>query len=519
MFALEDTIAAISTPIGEGGIGIIRISGPEAQAVLRHIFVPKVPPSVGAKVAPSVAPVLMPPSVGANVAPSVAPNVAPSVAPNVAPSVAPATRRPQSNTEHFTCPPQTTEHPLESHRFYYGHVVAPDTGEVVDEVLAVWMGAPRTYTRQDVAEIHCHGGIVPLRRTLELVLRGGARLAQPGEFTLRAFVNGRIDLAQAEAVLDIVRAKTEASLRVAMKQLDGRISGHVRKIRLPLLEALAHLDASLDFPEDEIPPLDLPAALAQARRQIAGLLAQAEQGIVYRQGVRTAIVGRPNVGKSSLLNALLRTSRAIVTPIPGTTRDTLEETLNLRGIPLCLVDTAGITASDNLIEKLGIERSREAMEGADLILLVIDGSEPLQTQDLELARTAGNRIAILVVNKVDLPVVAEHSTLAPEVRHVCISALTGEGLPLLEDAIVETIFSGQVQTSDVPVISNPRHGEILNRALAHVTAAQSALEAGLGADLVAVDVTAAVSALGEITGETVGEDVLDAIFHDFCLGK
>jgi tRNA modification GTPase len=383
----------------------------------------------------------------------------------------------------------------------------------------VWMCAPRTYTRQDVAEIHCHGGIVPLRRTLGLALHCGARLAQPGEFTLRAFVNGRIDLAQAEAVLDVVRAKTEASLRVAIEQLDGRISSQVCRTRSSLLEALAHLDASLDFPEDEIPPLDLAAVLAQAREQIAALLAQADQGIIYRQGVRTAIVGRPNVGKSSLLNALLRTSRAIVTPIPGTTRDTLEETLNLRGIPLCLVDTAGITESDNLIEKLGIERSRQAMERADLILLVIDGSEPLQAADLNLARAVRNGTAILVVNKIDLPVIAAHGTIAPEARHICISALTGEGLPLLEDAIVETIFAGQVQTSDVPVISNPRHREILERALAHVTAAESGYQTNLTADLVAVDLTAAVSVLGGITGETVGEDVLDAIFSNFCLGK
>jgi tRNA modification GTPase len=381
------------------------------------------------------------------------------------------------------------------------------------------MCAPHTYTRQDVAEIHCHGGIVPLQCTLGRVLQCGARLAQPGEFTLRAFVNGRIDLAQAEAVLDVVRAKTEAGLRVAIEQLDGRISGQVRKIRSSLLEALAHLDASLDFPEDEIPPLDLAAVLAETKEQIAVLLTQADQGIIYRQGVRTAIVGRPNVGKSSLLNALLRTSRAIVTPIPGTTRDTLEETLNLRGIPLCLVDTAGITESDNLIEKLGIERSRQAMERADLILLVIDRSEPLQAADLDLARAVRNRTAILVVNKIDLPMIAAHGVIAPEVKHICISALTGEGLPLLEDTIVETIFSGQVQTSDVPVISNPRHCEILKRALSHVTAAQSAAHVNVAADLIAIDLTAAVSALGEMTGETVGEDVLDAIFSNFCLGK
>ncbi len=469
MFALDDTIAAVSTPIGEGGIGIVRLSGPQAKAILNRVFVAAArPPPDGREAAPGSLP----------------------------------------------SPEQ-----LESHHLHYGHVIDPDSGETVDEALAVWMRAPRTYTRQDVAEIHCHGGIVPLQRTLGLVLNCGARLAGPGEFTLRAFVNGRIDLAQAEAVLDVVRAKTQASLRVAMEQLDGRVSGQVRRIRLPLLEGLAYLDASLDFPEDEIPPLDLAAVLAQAEEQIAALLSQANQGLVYRQGVRTAIVGRPNVGKSSLLNALLRTSRAIVTPIPGTTRDTLEETLNLRGIPLCLVDTAGITESDNLIEKLGIERSRRAMEQADLILLVIDGSQPLQAQDVDLAQAMRNRPAIVVVNKVDLPVVAAHETLAPEVRHIPLSALTGEGLPMLEDAMVETVLSGHVQTSDVPLISNPRHCEILTRALGHLAAAHEGHQAGLGADLIAVDLTAAVNALGEITGETAGEDVLDAIFSHFCLGK
>ncbi len=381
------------------------------------------------------------------------------------------------------------------------------------------MRAPRTYTRQDVVEIHCHGGIVPLRRTLELVLRCGARLAQPGEFTLRAFLNGRIDLAQAEAVLDIVRAKTEVSLRVAMQQLDGGISDRVRELRSMLVETLAHLEASLDFPEDEIPPLDLASVLAEAKERIGCLLAQADQGLVYRHGVRTAIVGRPNVGKSSLLNALLRTNRAIVTPIPGTTRDTLEETLNLRGIPLCLVDTAGITKSADLIEKLGIERSRQALQQADLILMMIDGSEPLQAEDFEIADSVLNRSVVVVVNKSDLPTVADDSTILPEARHVHLSALTGEGLNALKDAIVDAIFSGQVQTPDVPVISNPRHCETLRRALAQVTAAENSCHAQCTADLVAIDLTAAVSALGEITGETVGEDILEAIFSNFCVGK
>jgi tRNA modification GTPase len=351
------------------------------------------------------------------------------------------------------------------------------------------------------------------------VLRCGARLAEPGEFTLRAFLNGRIDLAQAEAVLDIVRAKTEVGLRIAMQQLDGRISSRVRRIRSRLVDALAYVVASLDFPEDEIPFLDLAAVLEEAEEQLGALLAQADQGLIYRQGVRTAIVGRPNVGKSSLLNAMLRTNRAIVTPVPGTTRDTLEETLNLRGIPLCLVDTAGITDSTELVERLSIERSQQALQQADLVLLIIDGSEPLQAEDSEIAVLVRNRSVIVAVNKSDLPVMTDGGTILPGAPHVRLSALTGDGLNLLEEAIVETVFSGEVQTPDVPLISSPRHREILHRALDQVIAAQSSFSAHGAADLVAVDLTAAVSALGEITGETVGDDVLETIFSSFCIGK
>jgi len=457
MLALDDTIVAISTPVGEGGIGIVRWSGPEAEAILSEVFLPAGSPRESV--------------------------------------------------------------PVRSHRFYYGHVVDNDSGARVDEVLAVCMRGPRTYTRQDVAEVHCHGGIVPLRRTLELVLRSGARLAEPGEFTLRAFLNGRIDLAQAEAVLDIVRAKTAVSLRVAMQQLDGCISDQVREIRSMLVDALAYLEASIDFPEDEIPSLDVASILKRAEGQMAALLAQAGQGIVYRQGVRTAIVGRPNVGKSSLLNALLRTDRAIVTAIPGTTRDTLEETLNVRGVPLCLIDTAGITESADLIERLGVERSQQALKQADLVLVVIDGSEPVQAEDLRIADLVGNRDAIVVVNKLDLPAVVDGSGILPNAIHVHVSALTGKGLGLLKDAIVDAVLSGQVEASHVPSISNPRHCAILQRALEDVAAARSESLARREADLMAIDLTAAVCALGEITGETVSEDVLDAIFSNFCIGK
>ena len=461
MLTLDDTITAISTPVGEGGIGIARMSGPRALGIVQGFFAPG-----RCATLPRDPPTLVP------------------------------------------------------YRLTYGHVVDPATGQVVDEVLAAYMPAPHTYTRQDVVEINCHGGVVPLRRVLELCLRGGARLAEPGEFTLRAFLNGRIDLAQAEAVLGVVQARTGAGLHLAMEQLGGRLSQEIRRARVRLVDVLAWLEAAIDFAEDEIPEWDVEPDLLAARETLERLLAGADQGIIYRHGLRTAIVGRPNVGKSSLLNALLRTSRAIVTPIPGTTRDTLEETLNLRGVPLVLVDTAGIrVASDDPVEQLSIERSRTALAAADLALLVVDGSEPLTAADYDIAALVGDKTALVVVNKSDLPIVASARHLLPQCLHLHISALTGQGLEALEEAIVEMVFAGQIVASDALLVSSPRHKEAIRRALDHVAAAQTTLAEGLPADFVSIDVTAAVNALGEITGETAHEDMLEAIFSRFCIGK
>jgi len=469
MYSLNDTIAAVSTPIGEGGIGIVRMTGPQAAEILSKIFCP-------------------------------------------------GKRGPGTSGERQGGSPYPLS--LIPYHLHYGYIVDPQSDETVDEVLVSHMPAPHTYTREDVVEINCHGGVVPLRRVLELSLRHGARLAQPGEMTLRAFLNGRIDLAQAEAVLDIVQAKTEASLRLAVEQLGGRLSDDIRTARALLMDVLAYLEATIDFEEDEIPFQDIELPLREVTEQLEELLVNADQGIIYRQGVRTAIVGRPNVGKSSLLNALLRTSRAIVTPIPGTTRDTLEETLNLKGIPLVLVDTAGITAeTDDTIEKLGIERSRAALAQADLALLVIDGSEPLQSADNEIANLVGDKPAIVVINKVDLTQKAEPDGLLPQADGVSISALTGQGLEKLEETIVETVFSGRVVTTDEPLVSSPRHKESLARALGHLKAAQDAHNEGMAADFVAIDLTAAVDALGEITGETATDDLLETIFSRFCIGK
>jgi tRNA modification GTPase len=383
------------------------------------------------------------------------------------------------------------------------------------------MPAPSTYTRQDVVEINGHGGIVALRRILELCLAGGARLAEPGEFTARAFLNGRLDLAQAEAVLDIVQAKTAKSLQAAVGQLSGHLSGRMRVLRDSLVQVLAYLEASIDFEEDEIPERDIGPDLDETMRDLSRLLEEAEQGLIYRQGVRVAIVGRPNVGKSSLLNRLLRTSRAIVTEFPGTTRDTLEETLSLRGVPVVLVDTAGIASgAEDLVERLGIERSRAALSQADLALLVVDASQPLGEGDRAIAQLIGEKPAIVVLNKVDL--LAAIPITDGEILKgttVPVSALTGEGMAGLEDAIVDTVFDGRVTASSEPVVSNPRHKQAIAQAHDHVRSAHCGYRSGVSADLLAVDVSAAVSALGRITGQTASDDLLETIFGEFCIGK
>jgi tRNA modification GTPase len=462
-FSLDDTIAAIATPLGEGGVGIVKLSGPEAGSILGRLFVPAVR----------------------------------------------ATR-------------------LEPRRLIFGHIRDPQSGEMVDEVLAVAMPAPHSYTRQDVVEIQAHGGIVPLRRILRLALAAGARSAEPGEMTLRAFVNGRLDLAQAEAVLDVVQARTEAALRVATEQLGGALSARVRAVRARLVDVLAYLEASIDFVEDEIPPQEVASPLREVAAELAAILATAERGLIYRQGIRAAIVGRPNVGKSSLLNALLRGERAIVTPIPGTTRDTLEETVNVQGVPLVLVDTAGIRAEiGDEVERLGVERSRAALARADLALWVVDGSQPLTGADRDIAALMGDKPALMVVNKCDLlarpgeglePSPGSSSWL-PDAPRLSVSALTGQGIETLEEAIVEMVLGGQVTAADTPLVSNPRHQASLGRALEHVQAAEQAQQGGVSPDLVAIDVREAVDALGEITGETASADLLEAIFSKFCIGK
>ncbi len=458
MYSLDDTITAIATSIGQSGVGIIKMSGPEAYAIAWQIF----------------------------------------------------------------CPVRNIK-ALKPYQLHYGQIIDPTSHTLIDEALVVYMPAPHSYTRQAVVEIQSHGSLVALRQILQLTLRLGARLAEAGEMTLRAFLNGRLDLAQAEAVLDIIEAKTEAALRVAAEQLEGTLSTQVSAVRQKLLDTLAFLEASVDFVEDEILAEPVIEPLMAVVNDLTKLLQNADRGLIYRQGLRVAIVGRPNVGKSSLLNGLLQDNRAIVTNIPGTTRDTLEETVNMGGVPVVLVDTAGIRAAPtDEVERIGVARSQAAIARADVTLLVIDGSQPLTSEDWEIEALVRAKSALLVINKCDLPNQIALSDLAnflPHAPHLPISALKNEGLTSLESAIVELALGGQITLADTPLVSHPRHKALLHHALDSTNAAIAAQQTGLSPDLVSIDVRAAVDALGEITGQTVTDDLLETIFSKFCIGK
>jgi tRNA modification GTPase len=451
-----DTIAAIATPVGEGGVGIVRLSGSDALAILGRLF-----------------------------------------------------------------RPLRGGHSFKPQMLRYGRIV-DSGGQTVDEALAVYFKAPHSYTREDVVEIHCHGGALPLRRTLELALSCGARMAEPGEFTLRAFLNGRIDLAQAEATLDLIQSRTQTGLQLALDQLGGRLSRQVRQARDELIGALAYLTALVDFPEDDVPEQEVLQPLRSSLARVEQLYRGADQGILYRYGARAVLVGRPNAGKSSLLNALLQVERAIVTPVAGTTRDTLEETANLGGVPVVLIDTAGITETDDPVERIGVERSRRAMASADLVLLVLDRSAALTEEDLQIARLSHGRPTIVVYNKADLPTQLDPAPLLavhPTVRaETTTSAALGEGLAALGKAVAHSLLGAAPLTGET-LVTNPRHREALGRSVDHLQSAVTALELNVPIDLVAVDVTAAVQALGEVTGESVGEDLLSTIFSRFCIGK
>ncbi len=477
----DDTIAAIATPSGVGGIGVIRVSGRDAFSLVQSLWL-----------------------------------------------------RPGKRTD---LPP--------SHQLTYGHIVDPATREILDEVLVAFMRAPHTYTREDVVEIQGHGGPLVLRRILRTVLAQGARMANPGEFTLRAFLSGRLDLVQAEAVMDFIESETEVGQRLAMQQLRGRLSERVQQARHALLGAIARIEVSIDFPEEDVPTPraeDLYPLMQTAQSQIATLLSGSEQGRLYRQGIRTAIIGRPNVGKSSLLNALLRSERSIVTPIAGTTRDTVEEVANIHGIPLHLIDTAGITPTEDPVEQIGVQRSRAAAESADVVLLVFDGSEPLTELDWrvsadiqamgfgavptqEAAENAGarkNRSALLILNKSDREQrvsVDELHRMWPRSSFIATSTLTDTGLAQLEEAIADLALADKVLHSESVLVTNTRHQDALRRAAEHVRASFTSLDQALPLDFVSIDLRAAYDALGEVTGETASDDLLDKIFSEFCIGK
>ncbi len=454
------TIAAISTPLGEGGIGIIRVSGPDALQVLERVFVP-------------------------------------------------AGRKAE----------------WESHRVYYGHIRGTAPGEWIDEVLVTVMLAPRTYTREDTVEINCHSGLVPLRQIMAAVLREGVRLAEPGEFTKRAFLNGRIDLVQAEAVIDIIRAKTELSLRQAVGQLSGRLSGRIKAMRAELLELIAFVEAVLDFPDEEIPEVSLSEIqdkLAAMAAEVECWLATASTGRILREGLATVIAGKPNVGKSSLLNALLRENRAIVTEIPGTTRDLIEESYNLGGIPLKIIDTAGIRHAADAVEQIGVERARESIRRADLVLFVLDDAAGITAEDREIALELAAKPALVLVNKTDLGMDkvedAAIRAMLPGADILRLSVREG-GVEALEQKITELVYAGKAQKGEDTLIGNLRHQSALESAHGYLTNGAKAAAVGVPADIVVIDIRAAWDKLGEITGETAGESLLDEIFARFCLGK
>jgi tRNA modification GTPase len=452
----DDTIAAIATPLGEGGLAIIRLSGPQALEIAERCFV----------------------AAGRNAA------------------------KPPS---------------MPTHTLHLGHIIR--NGQTVDEVLLAVMRAPRTFTREDVVEISCHGGLLPAKLVLDTVLQSGARLAEPGEFTRRAFLNGRIDLAQAEAVADLIQSRTELALRAANEQLAGKLSQRINTLRDQMLQTLAHVEAHIDFPEEDLSPDtrgQLIARLEEGVSFMEQLLRSAPEGQILRRGIRAAIIGRPNAGKSSLLNQLLGHDRAIVSAIPGTTRDTIEETANIRGLPIIFIDTAGLREAQDEIEAEGVRRSRQSLQKAELILHVFDMAEPLTKADEGyLAEFAGKK-RILVLNKNDLPQRLEPAALSPSVK---ISCLTGEGIEALKDAIKDTVWSGEIKAEMLEVMINSRHQDALNRGLAATSQTLQALREGATLELVALDLRIAVNAIGEIVGQTTTEDLLDMIFSQFCIGK
>ncbi|WLR55142.1 tRNA uridine-5-carboxymethylaminomethyl(34) synthesis GTPase MnmE [Mesobacillus subterraneus] len=458
-----DTIAAISTPMGEGAIAIVRLSGDQAFEIADRLF-----KGVGSKKLSEVA----------------------------------------------------------SHTIHYGHLIDPKTGQVAEEVMVSVMRGPKTFTKEDVVEINCHGGLVSVNRVLQLVLNQGARLAEPGEFTKRAFLNGRIDLSQAEAVIDLIRAKTDRAMNLALGQMEGRLSRLIQKLRQEILEILAHVEVNIDYPEyDDVEEMTHNMLLEKAKYvkgELEKLLQTSQQGKILREGLSTVIVGRPNVGKSSLLNSLVHENKAIVTDIPGTTRDVIEEYVNVRGVPLRLLDTAGIRETEDIVERIGVERSRQVLKEADLILLVLNYSDELSEEDRNIFRAVENMDVIVIVNKTDLPKkidLDEVKKLAKDYSLVTTSLLEDKGVDELEEAISNLFFSGGIESGDLTYVSNSRHIALLNQAVHSIEEGISGVEMGTPIDIVQIDLTRSWELLGEVIGESVHESLIDQLFSQFCLGK
>ncbi len=460
---MNDTISAISTPRGEGGIGIVRMSGPSSLHIIKKIFSPS--------------------RKGIDI------------------------------------------DKVKTHSIIYGHIIDPETGEHIDEVLVTIMLSPKTYTREDIVEINCHGGNVPLSKILELTLKMGARLAEPGEFTKRAFLNGRIDLSQAEAVADIIRAKTDLSLKIAVGQLEGRLSKKIKQIQNELINLLAFVEVAIDFPDEDLDflkPEEIFSQINDIYEKLASIMSTADEGRIIAEGIKGVIVGRPNVGKSSLFNALLKEDRAIVTSIPGTTRDVIEEFVNLDGVPLKLTDTAGIRETDDIIEVISIDRTKAHLDQADLILMVIDGSEPLTDDDRHLISLVKDKKTIVVVNKIDLPQLLnkdELEMIVGDMPIAYVSALNDANLQQLKVFIHNTVLNKEsVQTNPI-FVTKVWQKDAIRRAMESLKLAMESVKSNMSEELIAVDLRGALKNLGEITGETASEDVLDQIFSKFCIGK
>lgn len=454
---VADTIAAISTPVGEGGIGIVRISGPDSLPIAERIF----------------------------------------------------SRR--------------TSGGFQSHRFYYGEIRHPGNGEILDEGFCVYMRSPNSFTREDVVELHCHGGYLLVQKLLACVQCEGARLAEPGEFTRRAFLNGRIDLLQAESVIDVIRGKTDAALALAQHQREGQLSRVLQDCRQHLVQALALLEAYVDFPEDEIDTFDLnliATRVTESRTIISQLLATYEEGRVLRDGVSVLIAGKPNVGKSSLLNTLLKEKRAIVTAIPGTTRDLIQEVVNIGGLPVTLIDTAGVRESCDLVEQEGVRLTLAAIPRADLVIFLLDASRPFDDDDRQILTALAGKRFLAVCNKTDLAAVIQLPDELAACGTVSISTRTGEGIDMLKDAVTSSFLHGHaVDSREYVALSRVRHRDALVKSAAALVRFSANQSAGLPPEILAIDLRDALAAVGEVTGETTPDEVLDLIFGQFCIGK